>query len=168
SPYGRLPIWLDEGLAMYNEGELEPHFRSRLAKAVAEGNLISVRSLCSPFSAVADLAYLSYAQSYSLVAYLLDDYGEDRMPDLLAVLKEGATYDEALIEVYGFDIDGLDANWRATLGNTTFSTEDERPVAAVISLSAVLAGVLVIAAIILLTRRIRRGSTPGVPEERSL
>jgi len=115
SPYGQLPIWLDEGLAMYNEGELDPVFRSYLQEAILEGELISVRSLCSPFSAETEKARLSYAQSYSLVEYLLDNYGQDRMLELLTILKQGSTYDEALTEVYGFDIDGLDARWRATL-----------------------------------------------------
>jgi len=115
SPYGRLPLWLDEGLAMYNEGELDPDLRSYLERAILEDELISVRSLCSPFSAYPEKAYLSYAQSYSLVEYLLDNYGQDKMLDLLALLKQGSTYDEALTEVYGFDMDGLDARWRATL-----------------------------------------------------
>jgi hypothetical protein len=39
------------------------------------------------------------------------------MLELLTILKQGSTYDEALTEVYGFDIDGLDACWRATLSN---------------------------------------------------
>ena len=115
SSYGQLPTWLDEGLAMYNEGELEPHFHARLEEAILEDELISVRSLCSPFSAEPDEARLSYAESYSLVKYLLDNYGRDWMLDLLILLKEGTTYDSALTEVYGFDIDGLDARWRATL-----------------------------------------------------
>jgi len=115
SSYGQLPTWLDEGLAMHNEGELEPHFHARLEEAILEDELISVRSLCSPFSAEPDEARLSYAQSYSLVEYLLDNYGRDWMLDLLNLLKEGTTYDSALTEVYGFDIDGLDARWRATL-----------------------------------------------------
>jgi hypothetical protein len=115
SPYGQLPLWLDEGLATYSQGELDPDLRSSLNKAILEGTLISVRSLCSPFSAYADKAGLSYAQSYSLVEYLLDNYGQDKMLDLLTVLKQGSTYDEALTAVYGFDINGLDARWRATL-----------------------------------------------------
>jgi hypothetical protein len=119
SPYGRLPLWLDEGLAMYNEGEFDPDLRSYLERAILEDELISVRSLCSPFSAYSEEAYLSYAQSYSLVKYLLDNYGQDSMLDLLAILKQGSTYDEALTEVYGFDIDGLDACWRATLASHT-------------------------------------------------
>jgi len=119
SPYGQLPLWLDEGLAMYNEGELDPVFRSCLQEAILEDKLISVRSLCSPFSAETEKVCLSYAQSYSLVEYLLDNYGQDKMLDLLTILKQGSTYDEALIEVYGFDIDGLDARWRGTLASHT-------------------------------------------------
>ncbi len=115
SPYGQLPLWLDEGLAMHNEGELDTFLHSCLEEAIREDELISVRSLCSPFSAYYEIASLSYAQSYSLVEYLLDNYGPEKMLDLLAIFKQGSTYDEALIEVYGFDIDGLDARWRATL-----------------------------------------------------
>jgi hypothetical protein len=37
------------------------------------------------------------------------------MLDLLALLKQGSTYDEALTAVYGFDMDGLDVRWRGTL-----------------------------------------------------
>ena len=115
SPYGSLPVWLDEGLAMYNEGELSPQLRSRLEEAISEGKLLSVRSLCSPFSADPEKAYLSYAESYSLVEYLLNNYSGDNMLDLLTLIKQGSTYDEALTEAYGFDIDGLDTRWRESL-----------------------------------------------------
>jgi hypothetical protein len=119
SPYGQLPIWLDEGLAMYNEVGVDPSLDASLRGTVAGSDLISVRTLCSPFSAYSDKAYLSYAESYSLVKYLLDNYGQDKMLDLLAALKQGNTYDEALTGVYGFDIEGLDANWRARLAAAT-------------------------------------------------
>jgi len=115
SPYGRLPTWLDEGLAMYNQGDLDPYFRAWLDKAISENKLISVRSLCSLFSAETEKASLSYAESYSLVEYLLHNYGQERMLNLLTLLKRGYNYDEALTEVYGFDVDGLDAHWRETL-----------------------------------------------------
>jgi len=127
SPYGQLPIWLDEGLATYNEGELDFVFRSSLEEAILEDELISVRSLCSPFSAETEKARLSYAQSYSLVQYLLDNYGQDRMLELLTILKQGSTYDEALTEVYGFDIDGLDAHWRGTLASHTVISASRIP-----------------------------------------
>ena len=139
-PYGQLPLWLDEGLAMYSEGELDPVMRSYLEEAIAKGELISVRSLCSPFSAYSEKASLSYAQSYSLVEYLLDNYGQDSMLDLLAILKQGTTYDEALTEVYDFDIDGLDARWRATLtSDTLVAIEDGQPGTSEIAMFAIIA-----------------------------
>lgn len=112
NPYSGLPKWLDEGLAMYNEGELGAGFASRLEKAVEEGGLISVRTLCSPFSAHPEGAYLAYAESYSLVEYLLSEHGHDSMLELLDVFETGSSYDGALEEVYGFDIEGLDRRWR--------------------------------------------------------
>ncbi len=165
SPYGKLPLWLDEGLAMYNEGDLEPQFRSRLDKAISEGALISVRSLCSPFSAETEQAYLSYAQSYSLVEYLLNAYGQDRMLELLNVIKQGSTYDEALLQVYGFDMDGLDAEWQATL--TAPMAEEGRtwlhPV--LIAVLAALALLLVIRGVPVLRKRAFRGLPSELPGE---
>ncbi|NIO71368.1 MAG: peptidase MA domain-containing protein, partial [Anaerolineae bacterium] len=58
--------------------------------------LISVRSLSSSFSADSDLASLSYAESYSLVEFILDQYGEEKMTQLIDIFTEGAYYDDAL------------------------------------------------------------------------
>ena len=123
SPYGRLPTWLDEGLAMYNQGELSSYFRTRLDSAISGDELLSVRSLCSLFSADTEKACLSYAESYSLVEYLLHNYGQEKMLNLLTVLKYGNTYDEALTEIYGFDVDGLDVRWRETLVAPVYQAE---------------------------------------------
>jgi hypothetical protein len=160
SPYGQLPLWLDEGLAMYNEGELEFQYSTRLEEAVQKNALISVRSLCSPFSAEREKALLSYAQSYSLVEYLLDNYGQYKMLDLLTFLKEGSTYDEALTEVYGFDIDDLDANWRATLiSQIVVANEARQYHPALIAMLATLATVMILwGARVVARRRGKRSS----------
>jgi hypothetical protein len=159
SPYGQLPVWLDEGLATYSEGELDPDLRSSLNGAISEGTLISVRTLCSPFSAYADKARLSYAESYSLVKYLLDNYGQDKMLDLLTILKRGSTYDEALTEVYGFDIDGLDAGWRATLTNPVALAPKAGLHPVWVGMSTALGVGLVVWGVVALSRRTRRRSS---------
>jgi hypothetical protein len=158
-PYGQLPLWLDEGLATYSEGELDPDLRTSLNRAISEGTLISVRTLCSPFSAYTDKARLSYAESYSLVKYLLDSYGQDKMLDLLTILKQGSTYDEALTEVYGFDIDGLDAGWRVALTNPVALTQkgESHPVS-VGALAALGVGLALWGAVVLRMRTRRRSS----------
>lgn len=112
NPYGDIPTWLDEGLAMNSEGPLEPVFESYLNSARADNRFISVPSLASPFSAYAAEAALSYAESYSLVSFLISSYGQEKMFELLSTFREGATYDEALLKVYGFDMEGLDTLWR--------------------------------------------------------
>jgi len=112
NPYNEIPTWLDEGLAMSSEGPLPVSFSLYLDRAIAEDSLISVQSLSSPFSAYADEASLSYAQSYSLVEFLIDSYGQSKMFELLNTFKEGSTYDGALGKVYGFDMDGLDDLWQ--------------------------------------------------------
>jgi hypothetical protein len=159
SPYGQLPLWLDEGLAMYNEGGLDPVLRSYLEEAILKDKLISVRSLCSPFSAYSEKAYLSYAQSYSLVEYLLDNYGQDKMLDLLALLKQGNTYDEALTAVYGFDMDGLDDCWRATLTSPVVPAPRASPPPALIAVLAALATALTLGGALALEKRTRRRSS---------
>ena len=55
---------------------------------------------------------LSYAQSYSLVEFLITSYGQGKMLELLNTFKQGSSYDGALEKVYGFDMDGLNTLWR--------------------------------------------------------
>ncbi|MDD5289303.1 MAG: peptidase MA family metallohydrolase [Dehalococcoidales bacterium] len=115
NPYNDIPTWLDEGLAMYNEGSMQATFTNNLALAIKENRLISVRSLCSPFSAYATISYVSYAESYSIVEYLISNYGKDKMSALLDTFHQGSTYDGALQKVYGFDMDDLNTMWQASL-----------------------------------------------------
>ena len=111
NPYNAIPTWLNEGLSMYAEGDLDSVYRTALLRAIAGETLISVRGLSSPFSAFTILSYQSYAQSYSLVDFLISEYGQDSMFQLLGIFKQGAGYDDAFMSVYGFDLDGLNDLW---------------------------------------------------------
>jgi hypothetical protein len=144
NPYNDLPTWLDEGLAMYAEGELEPEFMSYLNKAIADENLISVRSLSSPFSAYTDESLLSYAQSYSLVEFLINNYGQDKMLELLKTFNQGSSYDGALEKAYGFNMDGLDSLWRDHVTMLALPIEDKGVHPAIIGTLAGLATVLLL------------------------
>lgn len=113
NPYNDIPTWLDEGLSMYNEGLLQPAFSTYLYNAIKNDTLISARTLCSPFSGYAEISYLSYGESFSIVDFLISQYGKDKMFALLNTFREGSTYDGALQQVYGFDMDGLNTIWQA-------------------------------------------------------
>ncbi len=113
---GGVPQWLNEGLAVYSEGPLDSQFQEPLNQAVKENNLLSVRSISGNFSEVSNKADLSYAESYSIVNYLIETYGQSKMTVLLAAFRDGATTDQALMQTYGFNINGLEDQWRLALG----------------------------------------------------
>lgn len=113
---GDVPTWLNEGLAVYSEGELDRSSQEQLEEAIRDDQLLSVRSLSGGFSEVSDKAYLSYSQSYSLVKFLTETYGQEKMTALLLALRDGMTIDEALRQTHGFDIDGLEDAWRQAIG----------------------------------------------------
>ena len=113
---GDVPTWLNEGLAVYSEGELDSPSQRQLEDAIRDDTLLTVRSLSGSFSEVSDKAYLSYSQSYSITRFLVETYGQDKMTALLLALRDGMTIDDALIQIYGFDIDGLEDAWRQAIG----------------------------------------------------
>ena len=122
SPYGAiLPTWLDEGLAVHAEGQPDPTLESALRKGISQQKLISVRSLASPFSAIPEVASLSYAESQSLVQFLIESQGKEKMLSLLKLMNQGNSCDEAMTQVFGFDQDGLDKVWQEHIMSQTQS-----------------------------------------------
>jgi hypothetical protein len=113
---GFIPTWLVEGLAMVGEGGLDSYQQGLLEQAIADNTLPSLQALTGGFSEEADRASLSYAASYSVTNYLITTYGQAKMNTLLTSLRDGSTADEALLDIYGFDVDGLDDAWRASIG----------------------------------------------------
>lgn len=115
-PFGEIPRWLHEGLAMRSEGGMNTEERSTLADAIDKDALISLRVLNSAFADAREQAILSYAESYSLVTFIIDEYGTEKLGELIAVFAEGAHYDDALGEVFGVDMDGMEDLWREHIG----------------------------------------------------
>jgi hypothetical protein len=115
-PFGNLPTWLNEGLAENAKGKMSAEYLDILNKANLDGKLISIRSLASEFPTDPDQAILAYAESHNFVSYLLKAYGWEKIRELLAVFKDGSTYDKALIRVYGSDTSALEKAWRTHIG----------------------------------------------------
>lgn len=115
NPYSEIPAWLNEGLAMYNEGDLRGGNAAALEEAIRRNRLISVRSMTS-ITGAPEKVNLFYGEAYSIVEFLLEAYGKEKMAEILAVFKEGTLTDDALEQVYGFDQDELDVLWREHIG----------------------------------------------------
>jgi len=115
-PFGDIPRWLHEGLAMRSEGGMSTEERSALADAIRKNTLISLRALNSGFPDDRERAILSYAQSNSLIDFIIDRYGTAKLGELINVFAVGAHYDDALLQVFGVDMDGMEDLWREYIG----------------------------------------------------
>jgi len=115
NPYGGVPHWLDEGLAVYNQETADGSLDALLARAVSSGALLPARALNTNFPLDPTAARLSYAESVSLVRFLLARYGDAKLGELLRGFGAELSPDEALMRVFGFDTDGLDREWKASL-----------------------------------------------------
>lgn len=119
NPYGDIPRWLDEGLAVYMSGEIDADwrgYRGVVARNAKSDTLMTLQTLSSSFPADSSQASLAYAQSGAVVEFIIQHYGQDAMAHLLEIFSEGALYDTALEEALGVDTWGLDNAWRESLG----------------------------------------------------
>jgi hypothetical protein len=119
NPYGDIPRWLDEGLAVYMSGELDAGwrgYRAQVANSAKTDKLMTLQTLSSSFPADSEKAGLAYAQSGSVVEFIIQNYGEDAMAELLEIFSEGALYDDALEQALGVDTWKLDNAWRESIG----------------------------------------------------
>ena len=106
----RIPAWLNEGIAMY----FEPHGHQReseVMRAFARGDVFRLRHMGAVPGRPRDVR-LFYSQSASVVRFMAESFGEDRLSSLFSAIGEGKTVEEALIATYGMNIDQLDAAWR--------------------------------------------------------
>ncbi len=109
------PTWLEEGLAVYGEGSPDQDTRQQFDKAKEENRLLSFRILSASFSEDSEQANLSYSQSYYMVNYLIETYGREKINQLLKTLSDGKTVNESLTDVYGFDLNGFEKEWRKSI-----------------------------------------------------
>ena len=128
----RIPLWLNEGIAVYAEGPLSWKRRDQVDAALIDETLPALKTLRYTFPIDGDEADLAYSQSASVVTYLIDTYGVEKMHALVENIRSGKTIDQALRVIYGLNTDELDQIWRASLGygeapELNFTTETPEP-----------------------------------------
>lgn len=113
---GSLPTWLSEGLAVFGEGGPESAGEQLFKQALGNDTLLSFKVLSGGFSEDPGKADLSYSQSFYMVKYLIDSFGQEKINQLLISLSQGADLDASLTDIYGFDLNGFEGKWREALG----------------------------------------------------
>ncbi|MBM4422412.1 MAG: hypothetical protein FJ030_03340 [Chloroflexi bacterium] len=111
--YDRMPVWLDEGIAVNSEPRPNAIFGDALTRAVETEAIIPLESLCGAFSIDSSRAILSYAESASLVRYIRDRWGPGAIRDLLTAYREGATCEGGLQRVLKVSFVELQTGWES-------------------------------------------------------
>jgi hypothetical protein len=109
------PSWLNEGMSVYLQ--VSPNdvgYVDALEKAIATDTVVPIRQLTS-LQRARDVG-LFYGQSYALVKYLIETYGEEKFARFMAEFKQIGNEDQTFQKVYGFDRDGLYREWRKSVG----------------------------------------------------
>jgi len=111
-----VPTWFDEGLAVYNQFYHEPGMMARLQEALDTHKLLWLDDIKQGFPANTDLAYLAYAQSWNLVAYMYSTFGLTKMGALIKGLNNPQTDFNGDLQTYlGEDQPRLENQWRIHL-----------------------------------------------------
>ena len=115
----RVPGWLNEGLATYEQSRFHQYHQGVMQKAVEGGTLLKLPDMDAAFSSDdSDKVRLAYEQSYAFVIYLIDNYGIFKISQVLSSLPRVRAVDELFSQVYGDngkDLNGLFRDWLKTV-----------------------------------------------------
>ena len=122
NPYNYLPKWLDEGLAVYNQDQVDGFLNQAFQRGIDKQSLIPLRVLNGSFPADSQQSYMSYGESYNVIKYILKRYGNAGLERILASFKNGVSYDEAVQQGLGIGLDELDRQWKDSFGYAVGAT----------------------------------------------
>lgn len=108
---GRAPVWLNEGIAQYEEGRTGSSYGAALKDAAASGK-VKLRSLEGSFMRLnSNAAHLAYLLSLSATEYTIREFGFFSVRRVLENLGKGMTLDEAISEALYLSYDELEKSW---------------------------------------------------------
>jgi len=113
--YRYVPEWLDEGLAVANERLPTPEYSVTLEEARTAGQLLALEYLCVPFPPDSHTTFLAYAQSGSVVRFIRERYGAEKIRALLSAYANGASCASGVQDALNVSLSGLETAWRASL-----------------------------------------------------
>ena len=115
-PRSPTPVWLNEGVAQYNEFHGHESSLNRAANAAENGSLLLLTALENGFGGSEDRIRFSYDVAVSAVAYMVDAYGEAAVAQLLQAYGAGMPQDAAFELAFGRNFDQFQRDWITWLG----------------------------------------------------
>jgi hypothetical protein len=106
-----VPVWLDEGLAIYEAREWNFSRIAVLTRASLMDRLIPLKTLTSSFPAEEELAELAYAESFMFISFLINKMGQDSFHRLILEYARHGNLERALQRGTGMMLSDLEDKW---------------------------------------------------------
>lgn len=114
-----LPKWLDEGVSQWVSGGVADIFnvdgKKLLKESVISGKYLSLNDLALYFPAEPNSFILSYEESKSIVEYIDEEYGPDKIQLILKSLHEGDDINRAISNSLPVSLSTLENEWHKSL-----------------------------------------------------
>lgn len=112
-----VPLWFNEGVAIYESGEL-PFLRVKtLSDATLSKTVIPLSDIDRGFPNERYEVNIAYAESADFVRFLLRDADRGRFVSLLERVRRGEPFERSLGDAYGTNLRKLEYEWREELFN---------------------------------------------------
>jgi len=105
------PRWFKEGLAMRQSRGEGLRLHASLSLAAARGRIIPLDSLWSSFPNHQAGSRVAYAQSFSVLAFLISRHGEDVFAQFMQELRS-RDFAGSFAAVYGYGLGRMEKEWR--------------------------------------------------------
>ena len=112
---GGAPRWLSEGFSMYAAAQWTTHGERTLEEIALRDAFLPLSLLTASFPANEDSARMAYAQSFSVVAFLLKSYGQYAFQDFILNLRNGMDTNSALLHATGRSLKSVEQEWQEAL-----------------------------------------------------
>jgi hypothetical protein len=118
----KIPAWIHEGISSYEEAKFDAaQVDARWATfgpEITQGGGQPLASLTLSDAAGPDEINIFYAQSQSVINYLISNYGMEKLVKMSAQVQTGTEIDKAIKNIYGPDLNSLselEKKWRESL-----------------------------------------------------
>jgi hypothetical protein len=106
-----IPLWLNEGFAMYQSKEWEKGSSAVVGWAAVTDRLYTLEELESAFPWSEERARLAYAESFLAVAYIIQQFGKESLVGLIRDLSTGEDIDAAMRKRFGIGYKRFKRDW---------------------------------------------------------
>ena len=114
--YSRIPLWLEEGLATYNESAST----EQAGDGATRGGAWQSGAVLDLPAAIRDsdigVTNLAYAESATIFQFIVDHWGETQLADFLNAFRRTTSLDNVTTQIFGLNSADFELAWRTWLG----------------------------------------------------